>query len=68
MTETLNTLLKTPVVIFMAGTLLDMGLRLRLGTALGWTGSTARRSCEGQQSWRTLVRNGNKVWPQGDGS
>jgi BASS family bile acid:Na+ symporter len=34
MTETLNTLLKISLVIFMAGNLLDMGLRLRLGTAL----------------------------------
>jgi bile acid:Na+ symporter, BASS family len=33
-TETLDTLLKTSLVIFMAGNLLDMGLRLRLGTAL----------------------------------
>jgi BASS family bile acid:Na+ symporter len=34
MTETLNTLLKISLVIFMAGNLLEMGLRLRLGTAL----------------------------------
>ena len=34
MTETLNTLLKVSLVIFMAGNLLEMGLRLRLGTAL----------------------------------
>ena len=34
MSETLNTLLKISLVIFMAGNLLDMGLRLRLGTAL----------------------------------
>ena len=34
MTETLNTLLKISLVIFMAGNLLDMGLRLKLGTAL----------------------------------
>ena len=34
MTETLNALLKISLVIFMAGNLLDMGLRLRLGTAL----------------------------------
>ncbi|MCK7490682.1 MAG: hypothetical protein MZW92_02040 [Comamonadaceae bacterium] len=34
MAETLNTLLKISLVIFMAGNLLDMGLRLRLGTAL----------------------------------
>ena len=33
-TETLNTLLKISLVIFMAGNLLDMGLRLRVGTAL----------------------------------
>jgi BASS family bile acid:Na+ symporter len=34
MAETLNTLLKISLVIFMAGNLLDMGLQLRLGTAL----------------------------------
>jgi bile acid:Na+ symporter, BASS family len=34
MTETLNTLLKISLVIFMAGNLLGMGLQLRLGTAL----------------------------------
>ena len=32
--ETLNALLKISLVIFMAGNLLDMGLRLKLGTAL----------------------------------
>jgi len=34
MTETLNALLMISLVVFMAGNLLDMGLRLRLGTAL----------------------------------
>ena len=34
MTETLNTLLKLSLVIFMAGNLLEMGQRLPLGTAL----------------------------------
>jgi len=34
MTETLNTLLKISLVIFMAGNLLGMGLQLRVGTAL----------------------------------
>ena len=34
MTELLSALLKISLVIFMAGNLLDMGLRLRLGTAL----------------------------------
>jgi bile acid:Na+ symporter, BASS family len=34
MTELLNTLLKISLVIFMAGNLLGMGLRLQLGTAL----------------------------------
>ena len=32
--ETLNALLKMSLVAFMAGNLLDMGLRLKLGTAL----------------------------------
>ena len=32
--ETLDALLKISLVIFMAGNLLDMGLRLKLGTAL----------------------------------
>ncbi len=34
MTELLTTLLKVSLVVFMAGSLLDMGLRLRLGAAL----------------------------------